>query len=172
MKEAVAKGYHKLLTYKDEYEVARLHLETRKKAEQAFDGVEKISYHLAPPILSKMGADGRPVKRIFGGVIERLFPVLASLKFLRSTPFDIFGLSAERKMERDLIRQYERDMHEVLPQVNEGNRDIIVALAELPLSIRGFGPVKLVNERKAAKKREDLLNALKYPNEHLNRAAE
>jgi len=56
--------------------------------------------------------------------------------------------------------------------VNEGNRDIIVALAELPLSIRGFGPVKLVNERKAAKKREDLLNALKYPNEHLNRAAE
>ena len=172
VKEAVAKGYHKLLTYKDEYEVARLHLETRKKAEQAFDGVEKISYHLAPPILSKMGADGRPVKRTFGGVIERLFPVLASLKFLRSTPFDIFGLSAERKMERDLIRQYERDMHEVLPQVNEGNRDIIVALAELPLSIRGFGPVKLVNERKAAKKREDLLNALKYPNEHLNRAAE
>ena len=105
-------------------------------------------------------------------MIERLFPVLAALKFLRSTPFDIFGLSAERKMERDLIRQYERDMHEVLPQVNEGNRDIIVALAELPLSIRGFGPVKLVNERKAAKKREDLLNALKYPNEHLNRAAE
>ena len=75
-------------------------------------------------------------------------------------------------MERDLIRQFERDMSQVLPQLNEETRDIIVALAELPLIIRGFGPVKLVNEQKAAKKREDLLNVLNYPNQYLNRAAE
>ncbi len=172
VKEAVAKGYHKLLTYKDEYEVARLHLETREKAKQDFDEVEKISYHLAPPIISKIGADGRPIKRIFGPSIERILPVLARLKFLRGTPLDIFGLSLERKMERDLIRQFERDMSQVLPQLSEETRDIIVALAELPLTIRGFGPVKLVNEQKAAKKREDLLNVLNYPNQYLNRAAE
>ncbi len=172
VKEAVAKGYHKLLTYKDEYEVARLHLETREKAKQFFDGVEKISFHLAPPVLSKIGSDGRPIKRRFGSGMEWVFLVLAKLKFLRGTPLDIFGLSADRKMERDLMRQFERDMSAVLPQVNEETRDIIVALAELPLTIRGFGPVKLLNEQKAAKIREDLLNALKYPNEHLNRAAE
>ena len=172
VKEAVAKGYHKLLTYKDEYEVARLHLETREKAKQAFDGVEKISYHLAPPILSKIGADGRPIKRIFGSSMEWVFPVLAKLKFLRGTLLDIFGLSSERKMERNLIRQFERDMSQVLPQLSEETRDIIVALAELPLTIRGFGPVKILNQKRAAKKRESLLSALKYPKEHLNRAAE
>ena len=75
-------------------------------------------------------------------------------------------------MERNLIRQFERDMSQVLPQLSEETRDIIVALAELPLTIRGFGPVKLLNQKRAAKKRESLLSALKYPKEHLNRAAE
>ncbi|WP_296766610.1 indolepyruvate ferredoxin oxidoreductase family protein [Sediminimonas sp.] len=172
VKEALAKGYHKLLTYKDEYEVARLHLETRAKAAEQFDGDFKMTFHLAPPILSKTGADGRPVKKQYGQVMLRAFGVLARLKGLRGTPFDPFGRSAERKMERALIRQYEADMAEVLPGLDDATRDAIVALAELPLSIRGFGPVKEENEAKAAKRREELLATVRAGGPDMARAAE
>lgn len=171
-KEAVAKGYHKLLAYKDEYEVARLHLKTRKMAQEHFDNIAHMSYHLAPPLLSKIGSDGRPKKRQFGAIMDRGFAVLSKLKMLRGTPMDIFGYSSERKMERDLICQYEDDIAEVLPMFSPETKDIIIALAELPLTIRGFGPVKLINEQKAAKRREELLQALHNPKETLNHAAE
>jgi indolepyruvate ferredoxin oxidoreductase len=116
IKEAVAKGYHKLLSYKDEYEVARLHLETEAKAREAFDGDFKLKYHLAPPLLPGKDASGRPKKREFGPWIGRLYPVLARLKALRGTPLDVFGYSAERRMERGLIKQYQADMAEFLPR--------------------------------------------------------
>jgi indolepyruvate ferredoxin oxidoreductase len=87
----------------------------------------------------------------------RLFPLLAKMKGLRGTPLDPFGRTAERRMERALIDQYEKDMAEVLPHVGDATLDIAVALAELPLQIRGYGPVKLANEQKAAKQREALL---------------
>ncbi|MEP3345238.1 MAG: indolepyruvate ferredoxin oxidoreductase family protein [Litoreibacter sp.] len=157
LKEAVAKGYHKLLTYKDEYEVARLHLETATKAGEAFDGDLKLTYHLAPPMLSKMGANGRPVKKEFGAGILHGFRILARMKGLRGTPFDLFGYSTERKMERALIKQYEEDLPKILSATNH---DAAMALAELPLQIRGFGPVKEANEAKAAKRREELLASL------------
>jgi indolepyruvate ferredoxin oxidoreductase len=83
--------------------------------------------------------------------------LLARFKFLRGTAFDPFGKTAERRMERALITQFESDMAEVLPQITGANRDIAVELAELPLQIRGFGPVKEANEAKAAKTRETLL---------------
>ncbi|MCY4334491.1 MAG: indolepyruvate ferredoxin oxidoreductase family protein [Litoreibacter sp.] len=154
LREAVAKGYHKLLSYKDEYEVARLHLETQAKAREAFDGDLKLTYHLAPPMLSKVGANGRPVKKVYGTSMERNFRILTKLKRLRGTPLDPFGRTAERKMERALIKQYEADLPKILSATN---RDAAVALAELPLQIRGFGPVKEANERAAAKRREELL---------------
>ncbi|EPX80217.1 indolepyruvate ferredoxin oxidoreductase family protein [Litoreibacter arenae] len=157
LKEAVAKGYHKLLSYKDEYEVARLHLDTEAKARDAFDGDLKLTYHLAPPIFSKMGANGRPVKKEYGAWMQRGFRILAKLKSLRGTPFDPFGYSDERKMERALIKQYEDDLPKILAA---SNRDAAIALAELPLQIRGFGPVKEANEAKAAKRREELLASL------------
>ncbi|MEL6644615.1 MAG: indolepyruvate ferredoxin oxidoreductase family protein [Pseudomonadota bacterium] len=162
LKEAVTKGYHKALAYKDEYEVARLHLETRAKAAEAFEGDLKLTYHLAPPMISKIGPDGRPKKRDFGAWIERGYRVLARLKGLRGTPFDPFGYTAERRMERRLIRQYEKDMKVVLASA-ETNPDAAVALAELPLQIRGFGPVKEANAKAAAKRREELLHALTTP---------
>ncbi|WP_204114146.1 indolepyruvate ferredoxin oxidoreductase family protein [Shimia biformata] len=161
LKEAVAKGYHKLLTYKDEYEVARLHLETRKKAEQTFDGDFTLKYHLSPPLLAKEGSNGRPEKKEYGATMERMFGILARLKRLRGTPLDVFGYSAERKMERALIRQYEADMKALIAEHGKSASDAAVALAELPLQIRGFGPVKQANEQKAAKQREALLAALK-----------
>ncbi|MEX0310727.1 MAG: DUF6537 domain-containing protein, partial [Tateyamaria sp.] len=157
VKEAVAKGYHKLLAYKDEYEVARLHLETEAKAREQFDGDFKMTFHLAPPMLSKDGPDGRPVKREYGPGMLRGFRLLARLKALRGTPFDPFGHTEERKMERALIKQYEADLKSVLPKLDASTQDATVALATLPLDIRGFGPVKQANEAKAAKRREELL---------------
>ncbi|MGR3513676.1 MAG: indolepyruvate ferredoxin oxidoreductase family protein [Paracoccaceae bacterium] len=160
LKEAVAKGYHKLLAYKDEYEVARLLQETRAKAEEAFAGDLKLTYHLAPPLLSKEGPNGRPVKRPFKESRAWQFRFLARLKRLRGTPLDPFGYTAERKMERRLIRQYEKDMAEVL-KAPEQHRDAARALAELPLQIRGFGPVKHANAEAAAKRRDELLAAFR-----------
>ncbi len=172
LKEAVAKGYHKLLTYKDEYEVARLLLSSREKAEAEFEGDLKISYNLAPPILGGKDANGRPKKRKFGPSAERLFRILAKLKSLRGTPLDLFGYTAERKMERALIKQYEADMKAWLPKAESVDRDALVALAELPLQIRGFGPVKRKSEQQAAKRREELLIALKQGPDALKSAAE
>ena len=160
LKRAVAKGYHKLLAYKDEYEVARLLMQSEEKAKEAFDGDLKLTYHLAPPILGGTDATGRPKKRAFGGKMAGLFPLLAKMKMLRGTPFDVFGYSAERRMERRLIKQYRKDMTEVLADPQR-NLEAAIALAELPLSIRGFGPVKEANAAKAEKTRSLLLEAFR-----------
>jgi indolepyruvate ferredoxin oxidoreductase len=172
LKEAVAQGYHKLLSYKDEYEVARLALTSREKAQAQFDGDLKLTFHLAPPMLSKIGPDGRPMKREFGAWMERPFRLLARMKRLRGTPFDPFGYTAERKMERALIKQYEKDMAEVLPKFTADTREAVIALAELPLQIRGFGPVKQANEAKAAKRREELLAVIRAGGTSTSKAAE
>ncbi|MCW9043793.1 MAG: indolepyruvate ferredoxin oxidoreductase family protein [Pseudopelagicola sp.] len=171
LKEAVAKGYHKVLAYKDEYEVARLHLESRAKAEEVFEGDFEMKFHLAPPIFSKMGANGRPEKKTYGAGMLRGFGLLAKLKGLRGTPLDPFGRTEERKMERALIKQYEADMKALLRDQGDTASDAAIALAELPLSIRGFGPVKAENAEKAAKRREEILAVLKS-GEALSDAAE
>jgi len=162
LKEAVALGYHKLVAYKDEYEVARLHLETRARAEAVFEGDLKLSYHLAPPLISRTGPNGRPKKRRYGEGMARLFPLLARLKWVRGTPLDIFGYTAERRMERRLISQYHKDIKRLLAKA-PANPEAAVALARLPLEIRGFGPVKHANAEKAAKRRDELLNLLDTP---------
>ena len=172
VRAAASKGYHKLLSYKDEYEVARLLLSSRTQAEAEFEGDFKMSFNLAPPMLSKIGPDGRPMKRVFGPWLERPLRMLARLKFLRGTPLDIFGYSAERSMERALIKQYEKDIASVLPALRDATRDAIVALAELPMQIRGFGPVKAQNEAKAAKRREELLSLIETGGAESARAAE
>ncbi|MGY3437088.1 MULTISPECIES: indolepyruvate ferredoxin oxidoreductase family protein [unclassified Marinovum] len=172
LREAVALGYHKLLTYKDEYEVARLMIDSRDKAKGTFEGDFKMTFHLAPPVLSKMGSDGRPQKRTFGEWLLGPMKMLAKLKGLRGTPLDVFGYSTERKMERALIGQYERDLDEVLAKFDVGTRDAVIALARLPLDIRGFGPVKQANEAKAAKRREELLAVIRAGGPEMKKAAE
>ena len=172
LKEAVAKGYHKLLAYKDEYEVARLLLTSQEKAAEQFDGDFRMTFHLAPPIISRIGPDGRPVKRTFGPWMARPMRILAGMKILRGTPLDIFGRTTERRMERALIAQFEADMAEILPKVTPATMDAAVALAELPLSIRGFGPVKEANEAKAAKRREELLATFRDGGKGMAQAAE
>ncbi|WP_293572813.1 indolepyruvate ferredoxin oxidoreductase family protein [Phaeobacter sp.] len=172
LKEAVAKGYHKLLSYKDEYEVARLLLSSREKAEAEFEGDLKISYNLAPPMLTGKDPNGRPKKRKFGPGLERWLRLLAKFKTLRGTPLDVFGYTAERRMERALIAQYEADMKEWLPKAAPEIMEPLIALAELPLDIRGFGPVKEDNAAKAAKRREEILALLRQGGEPMKTAAQ
>ncbi|MFS4437601.1 indolepyruvate ferredoxin oxidoreductase family protein [Paracoccaceae bacterium GXU_MW_L88] len=163
LRVAVAKGYHKLLTYKDEYEVARLHHETLESAiDHRFSEAKKVYFHLAPPLLP-LGKDnqGRPKKIKLGPWMGTVFGWLAKGKRLRGTPFDPFGYMAERKMERALITQFEADMDEILPKVTADTHDLAIALMELPLEIRGFGPVKEKSAEAAAKKREELLAAFR-----------
>ncbi len=160
LKLAVARGYHKLLAYKDEYEVARLHLSSAEKAREQFEGDFRMEFHLAPPLLSRKGADGRPQKRRFGPWMVNAFKLLSKFKALRGTPLDPFGYTVERRMERALIKQYERDMAEVLPKLDDNTHGPIMELALLPLSIRGFGPVKDANAKAAASRREELLASI------------
>ena len=172
LRAAVAKAYHKLLSYKDEFEVARLHLDTKAKVRAEFEGDVKLRYHLAPPLLPGRDGAGRPRKREFGGWIAHVFPVLARLKFLRGTVFNPFGYTAERRMERALIAQYEADMAAWLPKAGAVDATALLALAELPLSIRGFGPVKEGNAAKAALRRAEILQRLAAGGAALAQAAE
>ena len=161
LQEAVAKGYHKLLSCKDEYEVARLLLETRRKAGEVFEGDFRLTYHMAPPVLERMGADGRPVKREFGPWIRLPLAVLARMKRLRGTRLDPFARLEERKAERALLLQYEADMEELLMGYDPELTQTAKALLELPLQIRGFGPVKAAAMAKAAGQREAYLAVLR-----------
>jgi len=142
---AVAVNYAKLLAYKDEYEVARLFTDGRfeKQLKDRFDGDYTFSFHLAPPLLpSENDHLGRPKKKTFGPWMMKAFRVLAALRFVRGTPLDLFGRSAERRMERDLIAGYEKDVAFVLEKLSPQNIDTAVELLSLPDRIRGYGPVK------------------------------
>lgn len=150
---AVAINYAKLLAYKDEYEVARLFTDGRfeKQLRDQFEGEFKFSFNLAPPILGGgLDAQGRPKKRAFGSWMMSAFRVMARFRFLRGTPLDVFGYNADRKLERDLIAGYEKDVATVLGLLSPLNHDIAVELLSLPDRIRGYGPVKdkAINEAK------------------------
>jgi indolepyruvate ferredoxin oxidoreductase len=148
------------MAYKDEYEVARLHAETLEAAvAEGFEGVRAMRFHLAPPMLAKPGPDGRPAKREYGPWMFGFLKLLARFRFLRGTPFDPFGRTAERRTERALIAQYERDLDLILAGLTPGGRDAALELARLPLEIRGFGPVKEAAVEAAAARREALLAA-------------
>ncbi|WP_338827382.1 indolepyruvate ferredoxin oxidoreductase family protein [Bradyrhizobium sp. 27S5] len=150
---AVAINYAKLLAYKDEYEVARLFTDGRfeKQLRDQFEGEFKFNFNLAPPILGGgLDAQGRPKKRAFGSWMMSAFRVMARFRFLRGTPLDVFGYNADRKLERDLIAGYEKDVATVLGLLSPLNHDIAVELLSLPERIRGYGPVKdkAINEAK------------------------
>ena len=163
---AVAINYAKLLAYKDEYEVARLFTDGRfeKQLRDQFEGEFKLSFNLAAPMLAgKPDAQGRPGKRAFSASwMLPLFRILAKLKGLRGTPFDVFGYSADRKLERDLIAGYEKDVATVLGLLSPVTIDTAIELLSLPDRIRGYGPVKekAVQEAKAryAQLAADLVN--------------
>ncbi len=142
---AVAVNYAKLLAYKDEYEVARLFTDGtfQRMVRDQFEGDFKMSFHLAPPFLSaENDVHGRPKKRTFGPRMLSGFRLLAKLRVLRGTPLDVFGYSAERRTERDLITGYEKDVAFVLDKLSPATIETAVEILSLPDRIRGYGPVK------------------------------
>ena len=143
--EAVARALFKLMAYKDEYEVARLHMASGflDELRREFEGDFVVNYHLAPPFLpTKPDARGRPRKRRFGPWIQMPLKMLTHLKVLRGTPFDPFGYTAERRAERELISWYEAQIDALLGKLGATHLPDLLKIARAPLEIRGYGPVK------------------------------
>ncbi len=150
--EAVARSYFKTLAYKDEYEVARLHTDSGflERLRRDYGDKARLRFHLAPPLLSRgLDARGRPRKREFGAWMIPAFRLLARFRKLRGTRLDLFGLSAERRMERALIGEFERDVEVLLQHLSSDNIDLATEIVKEYLEIRGYGPVKEDAARKA-----------------------
>jgi indolepyruvate ferredoxin oxidoreductase len=142
--EAVARYLFKLMAYKDEYEVARLHTDKSftDKIEALFEGDYKLVHHLAPPATAKKNERGELIKQPFGPWMRTAFGVLSRLKGLRGTALDPFGRSDERRMERALIEEYKACVDELLPRLDAGNAELAAEIARIPEEIRGYGHVK------------------------------
>jgi len=157
--EAVARNLHKLMAYKDEYEVARLQTDPAfiAKLQAQFEGDWKLNFHLAPPLLAKKDANGRLIKKQYGPWMLSAFKVVAKLKFLRGSALDPFGKTEERRTERALVGEYEALVRELIGGLNDDNRALAIELANLPDGIRGYGHVKENNLRAVRVKWADLV---------------
>ncbi|QDL53064.1 indolepyruvate ferredoxin oxidoreductase family protein [Rhodoferax aquaticus] len=140
----VARYLFKVMAYKDEYEVARLHTDTafKQKIAGMFEGDFSLNYHLAPPLLASRNDKGELQKRKFGAWVQWAFRCLAPLKVLRGGPLDVFGYAQERQEERALIHEYQSALDAMLPMLNGKNLEIAIDFARLPEQIRGYGHVK------------------------------
>jgi indolepyruvate ferredoxin oxidoreductase len=164
--EAVAKNLFKLMAYKDEYEVARLYTdgEFLKKLNAEFEGDFKLEFHLAPPLLAARDpATGELQKRAYGPWMLTAFKLLARLKGLRGTRWDIFGKTEERRTERRLIEEYRARMEEALGLLGADTHATVLQLAALPEQIRGFGHVKERSVKTAKMREANLLAVLRDP---------
>jgi len=162
--KAVAKYAFKLMAYKDEYEVGRLYTDGtfKKKIAELFEGDFKVKFHLAPPAIgSALDADGRPKKREFGPWMMTGFNILARLKGLRGTRFDLFGYTEERRMERKLRDDYIITISSMLDRLTPDNIELARKIASIPDDIRGFGPVKEKSVTLAMAKQQQLLAEFK-----------
>ncbi|MES2770678.1 MAG: indolepyruvate ferredoxin oxidoreductase family protein [Pseudomonadota bacterium] len=165
--EAVARYYFKLLAIKDEYEVARLYTDPAfmQRLNESFEGDFRLRFHLAPPLLSKPDpVSGKIAKRSYGAWMMNAFKVLAKLKGLRGTAFDLFSYTAERRMERQLIADYEADIELIIKTLKRINTrpqlGNAIELAKLPEEIRGYGHVKAAAVAQTQKKRNALRQSL------------
>ncbi|VBB13960.1 indolepyruvate ferredoxin oxidoreductase family protein [Burkholderia stabilis] len=162
--DAVARNLFKLMAYKDEYEVARLHSEASFLADLRgkFAAGAKLTFHLAPPLLDafRKGGEPAPRKLAVGGWMIPLFRILAAGRVLRHTPFDPFGWTAERREERRLVRDYESTLLDLLPRLTREKLPHFVAWANVPDSIRGYGYIKLRAIEAARKRQIDLVERI------------
>ena len=157
--EAVARTYFKLLAYKDEYEIARLYTdpEFARALASTFEGAFKLRFHLAIPALSRPNpATGEPAKRRYGAWLMTGFHLLAPLKFLRGTPFDLFAYGTERRLERQLIAEYETTLDTLLRGLGPDKLAAAAEIAAVPEGIRGYGPVKQRSVAAARKRQAEL----------------
>jgi indolepyruvate ferredoxin oxidoreductase len=150
-----------VMSYKDEYEVARLHLAPQftKALDEQFGGSYRVKFHLAPPLLP-LGKDrrGRPRKITLGAWMKGPFSLLARLKGLRGTAFDVFGYTAERKMERGLIGWYENLIKSIIANIGVLSAADLTEIAATALEIRGYGPIKEQAVKLARRRAFDLLS--------------
>ncbi|WP_292897154.1 indolepyruvate ferredoxin oxidoreductase family protein [Nitratireductor sp.] len=160
--EATARNLFKLMAIKDEYEVARLYTDGAFKRQLAaeFESYDRLEFHLAPPILGRRDAAGHPRKSNFGPWMMTAFRLLARLRGLRGTPFDLFGRTQERRMERRLLSEYEADLDRIEAVLSPERANAAVALASIPALIRGYGHIKEANAAKAAQERARLIQRL------------
>jgi indolepyruvate ferredoxin oxidoreductase len=142
--EAVMRGLFKLMAYKDEYEVARLHTDREflDQIARDFEPGYRIAHYLAPPLLSRRNLRGELIKRRFGPWVRPLMSMLAALRFLRGSPLDVFGYTEERRAERALIAQYRDCIESLLSDLSAENLELAIQIAAIPDSIRGYGHVK------------------------------
>ena len=167
--EAVARYLFKLMAYKDEYEVARLHTDPafHAKISAMFEGDYTLHYHLAPPLLAQKNDKGELQKRQFGPAMLTAFRLLKQLKFLRGTVFDVFGLTEERRQERASIADYRATMDLVLAALaadsNPARYELALQLARIPEQIKGFGHVKARNLKTAQHNQRLLLAQWRDP---------
>jgi indolepyruvate ferredoxin oxidoreductase len=158
--QSVARSLFKLMAYKDEYEVARLYTDTGflRDIADRIEGPYKLNFHLAPPLLGSRDPEtGHLRKWSFGPWMLSVFRILAGLRGLRGTPFDIFGRTKERQLERRLISEYDALIDEILACLSPANHEIAVELASLPAEIRGFGHIKEANLAQVKAREEKLL---------------
>jgi indolepyruvate ferredoxin oxidoreductase len=145
LQDAVARNYFTVLAYKDEYEVARLHTESGfiESVKRSFGEGARLSFHFSPPLFARHDrATGRPKKYELGPWVLPFLRVLAKLRWLRGTKLDPFGLSADRRLERELLARYESLLDRIADQVDESRFELAVELAGLPGKVRGYGPIK------------------------------
>jgi indolepyruvate ferredoxin oxidoreductase len=163
--EAVARNLYKLMAYKDEYEVARLQTDPAflAKLKEQFEGDWKLNFHLAPPLLAKKDEKGHLVKKQYGPWMLSAFKLVAKMKFLRGSAFDVFGKTEERRTERALIGEYEALVRELLAGLKAENLPLAIELANLPDGIRGYGHVKENNLKAVRVKWNDLLAKWRTP---------
>jgi len=163
--EAVARYFFKLMAYKDEYEVARLYTggDFLKRVAQQFEGDYQVRFHLAPPLLAKRDEHGRLQKKEYGPWMFKAFGLLARLKFLRGSRFDVFGHTAERRGERQLIADYEQTLHELLGSLDARRLALAVEIASIPEHIRGYGHVKEAHLHEAKAREAALLATWRNP---------
>ena len=164
--EAVARNLSKLMAYKDEYEVARLHASKsfRRDVEAQFEGDYRLRFHLAPPFLARRDPiTGEPRKITFGPWMMGVFQVLARLRRLRGTPLDLFGHTEERRRERQLVSDYRATVRRIIVDLRPDNLALAVEIAGLPQAIRGYGHVKGASMAAAKAREEALLAAYRHP---------
>ena len=163
--ESVARYAFKLMAYKDEYEVARLYTsgDFEKRVRETFDGDFKIHFHLAPPLFARRDSEGHLRKSEYGAWVLGAFRMLAKLRGLRGTAFDIFGYTAERKTERALIDDYFATVRELSSKLDRDNLALAVEIASIPEKIRGYGHVKEAHLSKANSRRDELLALWRNP---------
>ncbi len=160
---AATSYYYKLLAFKDGWEIARLHSDQKFSSalSESFDGEAKLKFYIGSwPFARRNSHTGEITKRVVGAWLQRLFKLMAPLRFLRGSLLDPFRYSDEGKLARQLIEQYEDDMQLVHDRLTESNIGSAIRLLSLPEHIRGFGHVRVRHVQALSSEREILLNAL------------